>query len=446
LLLLLLLLAGAGSFGQQRGKLRGYITGRPDDRTVQILDDRILLGTGVRLEIQDGPPGKQLTIADLTVGTMIEAEGTWTGKHQFGADKIKCDWDQFDREIREHAYLEREPAEAAEISAGHHCRLKADGEVLVLEEKSRRQWGSAAQPQTPEGEQKWAGRLIRYSGVRQPDGTLAVREVEIGSFAPADAFEIPGKRKLVRAQDSKTGIDILEFRKQGKVETRFKLFPVREVQEYVSALGMKLIPPAAKYPPQSGIEFRFHVVEDATANAATLPDGAIMINTGLLGLLENEAQLAFVLSHEIAHVLQAHYWRHVNETRTKRVLIKIGEIVGSAYLGNVAVVLGQLGMAAVVNGYARRLENQADRLALENVVDRGYDPGQAIKFFHLTVDRYGDRTTSAVWSNHESSVLRGSFLTVQIARRYPKQEFSKGTVDTDAFRVMREAMGPVKIL
>ncbi|MGH8245931.1 MAG: M48 family metalloprotease [Gammaproteobacteria bacterium] len=435
-------------WAQQRGKIRGFITARSEPGTLMIMDDAIRLRTGVQLEIQDGPSGKQLSDADLTVGTVIEAEGVWAGKHQFTAEKIKCDWDQFDQQIRDHAYLDREPERPEDLGPGRKSQLKVDGEHLVMDENSRREWQGLSQPVAPEAlaSLPWLGRQIRYSGVRQPDGTMAVRNLEIGLFAPADAYEIPGKRKLVRAQDSKTGIDILEFRKDKRVEGRFKLFPVRQVQEYVSALGMRLIPPAAKQPPMSGIEFRFYVVEDATANASALPDGAIMVNTGLLGLIENEAQLAFVLSHEVAHVLQAHYWRHVNETRTKRVLITIAAVAGSAYIGDVALVLGQLGMAAVVNGLSRRLENQADRLALQNVVDQGYDAAQAIKFFRLMVARYSDRTTSALWSNHDSSVMRGSFLTVQIARRYPKQESGKGIVDTDAFRAMRDAMGPVKTL
>ena len=46
----------------------------------------------------------------------------------------------------------------------------------------------------------------------------------------------------------------------------------------------------------------------------------MLVNTGLLGAVANEAQLAFALSHEIAHALQAHHWREVRETRGKRAL------------------------------------------------------------------------------------------------------------------------------
>jgi len=432
---------------QQHGKIRGYITARPDRETVMILDDVILLRSGLPFDVQDAPAGTQVKLDQLDVGMMIEAEGVWSGKNRFTPDKIKCDWDQLDKQIKEYAYLERDPASRRELGMGQPCQLNADGEVLVLDSSTKFDWGSqnALKTESEIAALVWAGRQIRYTGTRQTDGTMLVKSLEVAGFPPADAFEIDGKRKLVRAKDAKTGIDILEFRKDKKVEGRFKLCPIREVQDYVSGLGTRLIPPMLNVPPLSTLEFRFFVVEDATANAMALPDGAIIVNTGLLGLIENEAQLAFVLSHEIAHALQAHHYRHVHDTRTARVLITIGAIAASTYAGDLATFLGELGLNAVVNGYSRRIENQADRLALQSIVDNNYDASQAVKFFRLMVSRYSDRSTSAIWSNHDSSLLRGSFLTVQIARRYQQQDVSKGTVDTSAFSAMKEALGPVKI-
>ena len=63
----------------------------------------------------------------------------------------------------------------------------------------------------------------------------------------------------------------------------------------------------------------------------------------------------------------------------------------------------------------------------------------------MVIERYGSRTTSKVWSNHDSSLLRGSFLTVQLMRQYPDSQFEQAKKNTSAFRAMREAMGPVKI-
>jgi predicted Zn-dependent protease len=186
-------------------------------------------------------------------------------------------------------------------------------------------------------------------------------------------------------------------------------------------------------------------VEDASINAASLPDGTLIINTALLGAIQNEAQLAFVLSHEIAHVLQVHYWREVHETRGQRVGLTIAGVVAGAFVGDLGIFLAGMGVASVVNGHQRELENQADRLGLQNVIEHGYDPREAPKFCKLIIERYGDRSTSKLWSNHDSSLMRGSFLTVQLMRQYPEGHFEQAKRDSSAFRAMREAMGPVKI-
>ncbi len=223
-----------------------------------------------------------------------------------------------------------------------------------------------------------------------------------------------------------------------------KLFPVRAVQEYVSDLGTSLLPKGEEGTTRK-LEFRFFVVEDPSINAQALPDGTVIVNTGLLGVVDNEAALAFVLSHEISHVLQVHYWREVRETRGQRIGLTIAGLAGSYFIGDLSVFLSGLGMAAIVNGHQRALENQADRLGLQTVIEHGYDPRQATQFLRVIIDRYGDRTTSKLWSNHDSSVLRGSFLAAQIEREYPQGHFDKARVDTAAFQAMRDTMGPVKI-
>jgi hypothetical protein len=437
-------------FAAPRVKVRGYITAKTPEADLQILQDVIQLRPNTRLEVQDAPAGRQLTLQDLTPGTLIEAEGTWKAKHQFEAEKIKCDWDQFDKQIKESAFLEQVP-KGQGAGAGTGLQIRVDGETLVLDDSTKAAGPEGGQPAVRLTGGQWqlgeelAGRLVRYRGVRRPDGTIAATELELGSAPPADAYEIGQGIKLVRSKDSKTNIDILEFQKKKDVVGRLKLFPVPEVQDYVSALGEKLVPAEVhERLSRQGVEFRFYVIENGEINASALPDGAILVNTGLLGVLENEAELAFVLSHEIAHITQAHSWRHVHDTRTKRILLEIAAVAASAYIGDLANFLGELGLVWIWNGYGRRLENQADRLALQSLIEHGYDPRQAARLSEILIERYGGRTTSAVWSSHESNVLRGSFLTVQVQRQYPQGDFADKTTDTEAFRAMRQAMGPVK--
>jgi hypothetical protein len=431
-------------------KLRGYITARVDDRTLAILDDKLELTVASHIAGQDAAGEHVLAMADLGPGMLIEAEGQWLDRHRFFAEKLTVDLKDAEKQIRGAAYLQEEPGEASKISAGQAAALKADGYWLDLTEQTHREWDAVkVAASSPAGspaakEQAFAGDQVRYTGIRRSDGRIAAERIELGPPAPADAYKMPHDLEVVRGKDPQTGIDVIEFRHGDKVHGRMKLFPVRSVQEYVTTLGDSLLPPGNRGTTQA-LEFRFFVVEDASINAASLPDGTLIINTALLGAIQNEAQLAFVLSHEIAHVLQVHYWREVHETRGQRVGLVIAGVAAGAFIGDLGIFLANMGVASVVNGHQRELENQADRLGLQNVIEHGYDPREAPKFCKMIIERYGDRSTSKLWSNHDSSLMRGSFLTVQLMRQYPEGHFEQARRDSSAFRAMREAMGPVKI-
>ncbi len=85
-------------------------------------------------------------------------------------------------------------------------------------------------------------------------------------------------------------------------------------------------------------------------------------------------------------------------------------------------------------------------MGLQNIIDRGYDARQAPRFAEIIVERYGNRSTSKIWSDHDAMLLRGSFLTVQLQRQYPEEKFKDAIVDMPAFKAMKQAMGPVKIM
>ena len=447
----------ASSPAPTKAKLRGYLTSRIDDSTVAILDDHLQLANGGHVELRDASSGPAPTFAGLATGQLVEAEGVWQGKHQFSADRIVVEPGLLDKSVHESTYLQEEPGDGSKIAAGEPAELKADGEWLTIGPKAHREWpltesAKAASPSEARAADAppaapaaiYAGRQVRYSGIRREDGKVDTQRIELHEPAPPDAYNLPHDVKVVSGKDAQTGIEVLEFRRGTKVDGRLKLFPVHEVQQYVADLGTSLLPAGARGTTRA-LEFRFFVVEDPSINAQALPDGTVIVNTGLLGVVDNEAELAFAMSHEISHVLQAHSWREANETRGARVGLFIAGVAGAAFIGDTALFLSGLGMEAVVNGHQRGLENQADRLGLQNIIDRGYDPREATKLMRTLIERYGDRSTSKLWSNHDSSVLRGSFLVVQLETQYPQGHFDGARVDTKAFQSMRDAMGPVKI-
>ena len=440
-------------------KVRGYLTARIDGTTVAILDDQIHCA-GAKIVAHDGSGDHPMASADLAMGMLLEAEGVWTGHHQFSAERITVDAGLVEKQVHYGAYLQEEPKDADKIKNGDPAELKADGEWLLLEAKTKRTWAApepavvnASVTGTPApssaagntaNQNGLAGRHLEYQGARRSDGKIATEKVELGAPAPADAYKMPHGLEIVRAKDPQTGIDVVEFRRGKKVDGRMKLFSEKTVQEYVSHLGDSLLPAGAAGTSKA-LEFRFFVIEDSSINAAALPDGTVLVNTALLGAVENEAQLAFVLSHEIAHTLQIHYWREVHETRPQRIGLLIAGIAAGAFIGDLGVFMAELGMISVINGHQRELENQADRLGLQNIIEHGYDPRPAPGFMRLIVERYGARSTSKLWSNHESAVLRGSFLTVQLMKQYPDHHFDGKRVNSNEFDAMRETLGPVKI-
>jgi len=428
-------------------KLLGYLTGRADSNAVLILDDRIELTRSSRVVSKDSAGERPLNPQELSPGMLVEAEGQWLDKHKFFAEKLTVEVKD-EKKIHGFAYLQEEPAEAQKIAAGEASELKLDGYSLNLNAQTKRAWdpakagqGTGAKASEYSG---LAGYRVKYAGIQSKDGRIEADEVELGPPADPDDYKMPHNLEVVRGKDAQTGIDVLEFRQGKKVQGRMKLLAERSVQEYVSHLGDSLIPEGAKGT-RRPIEFRFFVVEDPDINAAALPDGTLLINTGLLGALENEAQLAFVLSHEMSHVLQTHYRREVVETRGSRVGLTIAGLAAGAFIGNAGVFMAQIGIASVVNGHQRELENQADRLGLQNVIEHGYDPSEAPNFSRIIINRYGNRTTSKLWSNHDSSLIRGSFLTVQLMRQYPDGRWDGTKKNTTAFETMKDDLGPVKI-
>jgi len=442
-----MLLFEGGTAGSNKVKLRGYITGRVDERAVLILDDRLETTTASRVMGQDGSGEHPMKAEELATGMLVEAEGQWLDRHKFFAEKISVDLRESDKKIRGTAYLQEEPEDANKIANGQNGQLKLDGFLLEVSGDTKKEWNvskaTAGVPASSQGQ--LAACHVKYTAIRRKDGKVDAEQIDLGPPASADAYKMPHDIEIQQAKEAQTGIEILEFRQGKKVQGRLKLLAEKSVREYVSHLGDSLLPEGAEGTSRP-IEFRFFVIEDPEINAASLPDGTLLINTGLLGAIQNESQLAFVMSHEIAHVLQTHYKREVEETRGQRVGLTIAGIAAGAFIGDLGIFMANIGIASVVNGHQRELENQADRLGLENVIEHGYDPREAPNFSRLIINRYGDRSTSKLWSNHDSSLIRGSFLTIQLQRAYPGENWEGTRKSTKAFEQMKEDLGPVKIM
>jgi predicted Zn-dependent protease len=147
-----------------------------------------------------------------------------------------------------------------------------------------------------------------------------------------------------------------------------------ELQGYVQYVGEKVA--ANSHRPD--LDFTFTVLDSPEVNAFALPGGFIYITRGLMAYLNTEGELAAVLGHEIGHVTARHAARQVAASNLTGLGTAIATIVGEAFIPGISSLGGQslVGMAgtAMLRGYGRDHELEADRLGAEYLARSGYDP------------------------------------------------------------------------
>ena len=212
----------------------------------------------------------------------------------------------------------------------------------------------------------------------------------IGSGAWAQVPDGPGSAFKFTKIDDKLFNDAnavdLEYEKKGMVLHDVGL------QAYLDSVGKRVIGDRAI--PQN-VQFRFMALRDPMVNAFALPDGSIYVTTGLLSLLENEAELAGVLGHETAHVFERHSYLENRSARRKALTMNvlgaagswapIGPGVGAAFGAAVwaGAELSSVVLIASVYGYSREMERQADNDGLAAMTTAGYDPHAMARAFEL---------------------------------------------------------------
>jgi len=178
---------------------------------------------------------------------------------------------------------------------------------------------------------------------------------------------------------------------------------------------------------------RFHIQNTSIPNAFALP-GNVAITRGLLSEMENEAQFAAVIGHEIGHVMA----RHTAKKITRMTLTQFGLAIGSAALqgtkGSDALLnIGALGSSLLLLKYDREQEIEADRLGVAYMARLGYDPYEAISAHEVlqkTVDGYmkrlgksrgDDSFISEMLSTHPREEIRISEIQAMINGLPPYQ-------------------------
>ena len=206
-----------------------------------------------------------------------------------------------------------------------------------------------------------------------------------------------------------------------------------DLDAWLQGIGDRLVPA----PTDSYQEYRFYLIRDPSPNAFALPDGQIYVHTGLICRLENEAQLASLLAHEIIHVAGHHgvlaYRSQKNKAFLGGLLSVLGALAGG--WGEVGGYLMNYGLATSVFGYSRDLEQEADVKGGALMLDAGYDIREMPTLFEiLSQDFEGlNPRMNGKWNSHPDLASRGQY-TAALAADTATQRLIGLSLGSDDFR------------
>ncbi len=160
----------------------------------------------------------------------------------------------------------------------------------------------------------------------------------------------------------------------------------------------------------SQYQWAFNLVQDKQVNAWCMPGGKIVVYEGLLPITQNEASLAIVLGHEIAHAVAKHSAEQLSEQVRQQNTLQIGTaIAGALGMGTntqaVVSAIAATGINLANLKYSRQHESEADHMGLIFAAMAGYDPQTAVSFWQRMAAASSNQTAEFM-SDHPSDATR----------------------------------------
>ncbi len=212
------------------------------------------------------------------------------------------------------------------------------------------------------------------------------------------------------------------------IESQVKLVNDPVVTEYVNRIGQNIVRNS-----DAQVPFTIKVIDSDVVNAMALPGGFFYVNSGLILAADEEAEMAGVMAHEIAHVSACHYGREM----TRAQLLQMASIplifIGGA-IGYGAYEASGLAIPMTFLKFSRTFEAQADYLGVQYMYRAGYDPSAFVSFFEKiqAMEKKKPGTLSKAFDTHPQTPDRIEKTQEEIRKILPsKAEYIVTTSEFD---------------
>lgn len=166
----------------------------------------------------------------------------------------------------------------------------------------------------------------------------------------------------------------------------------------------------------SPADWEVQVFDSKELNAFALPGGKIGFYTGILDIMENDAQIATVMGHEVAHVNYNHAGERYSQSTLAQTGLTVAQVAvsGSQYQNQILGVLGAGATLGVILPFSRRHELEADKFGVRYMARAGYDPNEALRFWE-NMSAQNSQKPPEFLSTHPSDATRIAQLKREIA-------------------------------
>ncbi len=198
----------------------------------------------------------------------------------------------------------------------------------------------------------------------------------IGLLQACATTSLPPITQDVQLEEDEKRLWARASEEQKLIERSGLIYEDKALEAYLTEIAQKLQPPETS----GRLSFRVKVLKNPLLNAFIYPDGTIYVHTGILARMENEAQLATLLAHEMTHAVHRHLVKQFRNVKNQTAFLATLTVT----TGGLGGIIGGITAIAAVTGYSREHETEADREGFKAMLRAGYDPEEAPKLFlHL---------------------------------------------------------------